>query len=390
MILNRAFRRTMTETVHIPARYEMVTNPEAMTITVGSRVFSKPDLSRRCEWDFDFKSQICEIPRETERDQKSLHKFFATMLGPKFNFRFFAVNYWLWIGNRMTTRTGNMLKFDGKHWQHYDSTLVAAANEVLPYINEAERDDLYNLIPAILTHGTSPQEIRAKIGRGAWRRVANNTISRNLLIMHATRRCKETTHLESFVRLLDMPSGVMRGIMRLESGGVGDDEIIAARITPRKRPREFQQTVDLVRDTRRMMLPDEFNPHWGYARMRREHHLATKAIMERRYSTKAFASDWTYTDKGFSAALLTSQADIATEGAVQHHCVASYARSAAMREYAVFRIEGKERATAGIRDGRVDQVYGACNSTVSEECRLFAVKIAMNYAASQIAARKAA
>jgi hypothetical protein len=326
----------------------------------------------------------------TGHDPKSLHKFFAAMLGPRFNFRFFAANYWLWVGNRMTTRTGNMLRFDGKHWQSYDSELVALANAVLPYINEAERDGLYNLIPIILTHGASPQEIRAKIGRGAWRRVANNSVSRNLLIMHATRRCKEAARLESFGRLLGMPSGVMRGVMRLESGGVGEDEIVAARITPRKRPREFQQTVDLVRDTRRMMLPDEFNPQWGYARMRREHELATKAIMERRYSNKVFAADWSFEGKGFSAALLTSQASIATEGAVQHHCVASYARSAAMLEYAVFRIEGKERATAGVRDGRVDQIYGACNAHVSDECREFANKLARNFAASRLVTQRAA
>lgn len=381
----------MTETTYIPARYPMVADHAAMTISVGSQVFSKPDLSRRPEYDFHFKQQICEPPMGHQHDQKSLHKFFAEMLGPRFNFRFFAANYWLWIGNRMTTRTGNMLKYDGKHWKRHDSELVAQANAVLPYVNEAERDGLYNLIPVILTHGLSAQEIRAKIGRGAWRRVANNSVSRNLLIMHATRRCKEAARLESFIRLLDMPSGIMPGIMRLETGGVGDNEIIAARITPRKRPREFQQTVDLVRDTRRMMLPDEFNPQWGLARMRREHDLATKAIMERRYSNKAFAPDWSFEDQGFSATLLTSQASIATEGAVQHHCVASYARNAAMREYAVFRIEGKERATAGIRNGRIDQIYGACNAQVSEECRSFAAKLAARYEANcRDAARAAA
>lgn len=375
----------MTPNKHTPPRHEMTIDHQAMTITVGSRVFTKPDLSRRAEWEFDFKGDICGFP-ETERHQKTWNKFFAEMLGPRFNFRFFAANYWLWIGNRMTQRTGNMLKYGGKHWRYYDSSLVDRAHSVLPCINEAERDGLYHLIPAILTHGASPQDIRAKIGRGAWRRVANNTVSRNLLIMHATLRCMDRARSEAFLRLLDMPSGVMRGI----SGEIGEDEIIAAHITPRKRAREFRQTVDLVSDTRRMMLPNEFNPRWGYARMRREHELATKAIMERRYSNKVFAPDWSFEHKGFSAALLTSQASIATEGAVQHHCVASYARSAAMLEYAIFRIEGKERATAGARDGRVDQVYGACNAPVSDECREFANKLARNFAASRVATQRAA
>lgn len=379
----------MSTRVYAPPHYPMVTDPKAMTISVGSNVFGKPDMSRRAEWDYCFKQQICSTPMGHPQDPKSLNKFFAEMLGPRFNFRFFAANYWLWLGNRMTTRTGNMLRFDGKHWQHYDSTLVALANDLLPYINEAERDGLYNLIPIILTHRASPQGIRAKIGRGSWRRVANNAVSRNLLIMHATMRCKEAARPEAFTRLLDMPSGVMRGIGRFASE-IGEDETIAARITPRKRAREFQQTVDIVSDTRRMLLPHEFNPQWGYARMRREHELATKAIMQRRYSDKSFAADWSFDEAGFSATLLTSQASIATEGAIQHHCVASYARSAAMREYAVFRIEGKERATAGIRGNRVDQVYGACNAQVSDECKAFVNKLARSYAASQPGTRRAA
>lgn len=376
----------MSRTAFSPPRYEMVTDPQAMTISVGSHVFSKPDLSRRSERDYHFKQQICDIPMGHPQDPKSLNKFFAEMLGPRFNFRFFAANYWLWLGNRMTTRTANMLRYDGKHWQHYDSALVGLAQPLLPYINEAERDGLYNLIPIILTHGASPQDIRARIGRGSWRRVANNSVSRNLLIMQATLRCLAPSRTETFLRLLDMPSGIMRGIR----GEVGEDEIIAARITPLKRPREFQRTLDIVGDTRRMLLPEEFNPQWGYARMRREHELATKAIMQRRYSDKTFAPDWSFDDGGFSATLLTCQASIATEGAIQHHCVASYARSCAKHEYAVFRIEGKERATAGIRGDHVDQVYGACNAQVSDECRVFAIKLAKSYAASRVAARRAA
>jgi hypothetical protein len=376
----------MADPVRYPARYEMVTDPQAMTISVGPRVFTKPDLSRRWEVDFHFKGKICEVPMGTGHDPKSLHKFFAEMLGPRFNFRFFAANYWLWVGNRMTTRTGNMLRFEGRHWRHYDSRLVATANKVLPYINEAERDGLYHLIPIILAHSASPQQIRTQIGRGAWRRVANNTVSRNRLIMHASLRCQEDERLATFLRLLDMPSGVMRAV----SGRVGENEIIAARITPLKRPEEFQQTLNIVSDTRRMMMPDEFNPEWGLARMKREHELATKAIMQMRYSDKAFAADWSLEDDGFTAALLTSQASVATEGAIQHHCVASYARDCALGEYAVFRIEGRERATLGVMKGLVHQVYGACNAGVSDECKAFAHKIAVVYTAQLANTRRAA
>lgn len=362
------------------ARHEMRSDERNMTITVGQKVFAKPDLIRRKEWDFSLKYELCIPPSDISGDNKSRHKFFAEMLGPRFNFRFFAANYWLWVGNCVTVRTGNMLRHEGKHWKQYDSSLVTQAHSVLPYINEAERDDLYHLIPAILAHGASPQEIRAKIGRGSWRRVANNSLSRNLLLMRAARRCRAEDRAAAFIRLLEIPSGVLPAIV----DGANEDEIIAARITPRKQSRVFLQTLDTVRDTRRMLTPQEFNADWGLARMRREHELATKAIMERRYSSKPFASDWRFEDDGFIATLLTSPVDIATEGATQHHCVASYAGYAAKLDYSVFRIEGKERATAGARKGRIDQVYAACNAPVSDECRAFAAKVAAQYAKSTV------
>jgi hypothetical protein len=355
---------------------EMVSDPATMTITVGDRLFNKPDVIRRPEIDFHFKCEICPTPIGLGPGPKSLHKYFSEMLGPRFNFRFFAANYWLWIGNRMTIRTANMLRYEGKHWQKYDAELVALANANLPHVNEAERDGLYNLIPAILHYGTSPQDIRAKIGRGAWRRVATNSVSRNLLLMRAARRSPSKDRDEAFIRLLDIPSGVLPAIR----GGGSEDEAIAARLTPRKRVAQFEHTLNIVYDTRRMMA-DEFNSQWGLARMQREHELATKAIMQRRYSSKAFAPAWQFSDEGFSAELLTSQAEIATEGATQHHCVASYARIAATGDYAVFRIDGKERATAGVRGGQVDQVYGACNAHVSDACKAFARKVASKYKA---------
>jgi len=362
---------------HPRAKIEMVTDSAAMRIIVGEKVFSKPDVIRRPEIDFQFKNDICPTPIGITPGVKSLHKFFAEMLGPRFNFRFFAANYWLWIGNRMTTRTANMLRYEGRHWQKYDAELVALANANLPHVNTAERDGLYNLIPAILHYSTSPQEIRAKIGRGAWRRIATNSVTRNLLLMRAARRSPSAARDEAFIRLLDIPSGVLPAIR----GGGTEDESVAAHLTPRKRVAEFENTLNIVYDTRRMM-GDDFNPEWGLARMRREHELATKMVMQRRYSTKAFAPSWQFAEEGFSAELLTSQADIATEGAMQHHCVASYANNASRGQYAVFRIDGKERATAGIIGGRVDQVYGACNSQVSEECKAFARKVASKYAAA--------
>jgi hypothetical protein len=270
-----------------------------------------------------------------------------------------------------------MLRCEGRHWQHYNPTLVKRANAVLQYINEAERDGLYNIIPIIIALGEPPQAIRASIGRGAWRLVANNSATRNVLLMNASLRSSRLGGTGRFTSLLDVPSGVMRAIH-----DAGEIEFIAARITPKKRVQEFRQTLHLVMDTKDMLPRDEFNPNWSYARMRYEHERATKEIMRRKYSPKPFAADWAFEDGGYTAALLTSKADIATEGATQHHCVASYAHMASKGEYAVFKIEGKERATAGVVKGRVQQIYGACNAEVSDDCKAFAHKLAVNYASA--------
>ncbi len=237
-----------------------------------------------------------------------------------------------------------------------------------------------NIVPLIVCFGASPQSIRALIGRGAWRRAATNSVSRNMRILHAMGRSKlreDEPSPDIFVRLLEFPSGVLRAV-----NGATDDERIAARITPRRKPVDFQNTVHLVADTKRM-LADAFNPMWSYARMWREHEEASRQILRGKFSEKRFAEPWAFKEAGFTAELLTSALDIAAEGGSMHHCVASYAKLASHGSYAVFRIEGRERATAGVRFGRLDQVYGACNANVSDECDTFARKLASEYAAAR-------
>lgn len=356
--------------------YDIITDARAMTITVGEQVFDQPVLYRRSELTDDIKEKICGTT-PWELGIKAVNQFWCARVGPRFNRRFQAANYWLWIGKRMSERTGNMLRRDGKNWHIYDDDLVLRANRVLPHIRRAECDNLYNLIPAIVVFGESPQSIRRRVGQGAWRRIANNSVTRNARIMRTVARMAGRDEIDAncFVRLLDFPSGVLSGVWSID-----EDERIAARITHMKRPIEFRHTVDLIRDTRRMLGKD-FNPAWQYQRMSREHDAAVREMMSRRYSDKRFAPDWSFAGGGFQATLLTSKLEIATEGETQRHCAASYAHHAAHGRYALFRIEGVERATAGIvpGTGKLDQVYGVCNSQVSDACRQFAFALAREY-----------
>lgn len=349
---------------------EIVSNPDTMVVSVGAFDFDRPILNMRTEIDFGIKETICGPAPTT--DVAEMHKFYCDRLGPKFNRRFQAAMYWLWIGNRLSKPVGNMLRLPRKGWRYYNDCLVARAGEVLQHIRQAEADGLLHLVPAIIVFRAAPVDIRKAIGGATWKRIAHNSRTRNERLMRTAWIHDEDPHYpDRFLRLLDFPSGVLNAV----SGFEPECEAIAARITPRKTPLVFQQTVHIVRDTRRL-LGREFNPAWSLARMQREHDAAAREVRRGRFSDKPFAEPFTYEADGFTGALLTSQLDVAIEGDTQHHCVGSYAGLAGRGEYAVIRIEGKERATAGYQytktGWQLDQVYGACNAIVKAECQAFA------------------
>lgn len=356
---------------------EIVTHWNAMTITVGDMAFTTPRLWRYAEKDCSIRLEIIgEAPWQD--GPKAAYQYYAARLGKGFNRRFQAANYWLWIGHRFEPRTANLLRHEGKHWRQYSDIIVKQAHDAFEHVKQAECDGLFNLIPLVICFGASPHEIKCMVGQGAWRRAAANTVSRNMRILHAmnrARRC-DSDPVESFQRLLDFPTGIMRGTF-----AVDDDEVIAARLTHKKTARDFTATKHLVTDTKRM-LGSDFNASWSLTRLIAEHNRAVRQVNKRHCSDKRFADAWTYEADGFRASLLTSKLDIATEGDVQHHCVASYAAEAASGSYAVFAIEGKERATAGVRNGRLDQVYAACNEPASDDCKAFAFLVAGEYARS--------
>ena len=220
--------------------HEIIADAKAMTITVGPKVFDRPVLVRIPESWTNIKRDIVDAGDLWK--PQDLNRFYCRHLGPKFNRRFQAANYYLWIAGRMTDRTANMLRCDGRRWRDYSDDLVWRANQALPHVNEAERDGLFNLIPLIVSFGQSPQRIKRCVGQGAWRRLAANSISRNCKIMQAVERfrlCARSAGRGDAIaahvcRLLDVPSGVMCGIYTGD-----DDEFIAARITHKKRIEDF-------------------------------------------------------------------------------------------------------------------------------------------------------
>jgi hypothetical protein len=154
--------------------------------------------------------------------------------------------------------------------------------------------------------------------------------------------------------------------------------LAAARVAPRIK--DFEQTLDVVRDTIRMAdrAGVEVNYNWSYRRWNEEHDRLSWNMARKGYSEKKFAEHLSFTLQGYTFTLLTSQADIAAEGMQMRHCVASYAHTASIGNYAVFKIEGKERATLGLTitatptkvlHAILQQCYGPRNQPISSELR---------------------
>lgn len=357
------------------ALHEMMVNEAAMTISVGPVLFDRPRLERVPELYSETKREICgESPHA---GLKETYQFYAQQLGPKFNRRFQAANYWLWLGGKMQPVTADMFRRIGKNWRQYDNRLVYQAHQVLPYVNEAERDGLNHLIPAIVAFGKSPSEVRKETGPATWRRIAHNSRTRNRKILQIAARPHQLENLAAnFITLLDFPSGVLPGVHDPSSL----DYAIAARVCERKTFMGLEAAYHTVVDARRM-IGDAFNPRWSMARIRREHDRATAERIKTKYSDKPFTDAWSMEVDGFTFTLLITPLDIGLEGASQHHCVGSYASEAQRGKYRVFKIEGAERATLGLWrrgpfDWAVDQVYGPCNQVVSDKCRAAAFKVA--------------
>lgn len=367
------------------AIHEIIEDPATMTITVGAKVFDRPFLAHIPEWETRIKEQI--VDRPMTGDVKALNAFYCAQLGPKFNRRFQAANFYMWIGNRMSRITGNLLRKSGAvGWRLYSPELVYRANQVLPYIKEAEADGLYHLIPAIVVFQASPSAIRREIGKGAWKRIAANSRSRNMRIMQTVEKVSDVdggNWKPNFVKLLEVRSGVLGGLLWLD-----DNAMDAARLAPRSTAMSLLETTHIIRDARRMI--GDINPAWSLARIKREHDAAMHEKRRQHFSPEAFDAPWSHSDSGFRAELLVSPLAIVTEGDTQHHCVGSYAREAQTGSYAVLKVEGAERFTIGLmrtpQGWHVDQVYAACNSPVPDPCRNFASKVASKLTADRLSA----
>lgn len=299
------------------------------------------------------------IPRALN---KKLHENF----GSKITLRLNAALYNTFIKANFPRETYFAISRRGMQWNTFSPYMVDKATKNKHLVDQAIKDRTINLIPLMLEFEEDPQQLRKRFGKGLWKQLAHTSKTRMKLLAPLMRVTPEA---------ISFRTGILPVISSyvITSGGMEDAMVASAKVAPRIK--DFVQTLDTVRDTMRMAerAGVEVNLNWSYRRWNEEHDRLSWDVARKGYSEKKFAEHLSFTLQGYTFTLLTSQADISAEGMQMRHCVASYASMASLGTYAVFKIDGKERATLGLTvvngEAILQQCYGPRNQPISSELR---------------------
>lgn len=365
------------------ALYELTSGKDF--VKLGDKVFSKyeevpkkPFLFN--EW-LQYNAKDYGVKYWEDKDEvkprvlnKKLHEYFGSKIALRLN----AALYNTFIKANFPRETYFAISRAGRRWNTFAPYMVDRALENKHLIDQAVKDKTINLIPLMLEFQEDPQQLRKRFGKGLWKQLAHTSKTR---MKHLAPLLRYSTELTS------LRTGILPLVSCYHMTTMDIDRCVltAAKVAPRIK--DFEQTLGIVRDTMRMAdrAGVEVNQNWSWRRWNEEHDRLSWDVARKGYSEKKFAEDCSFTQNGYTFTLLTSQADIAAEGMQMKHCVASYAHTASIGNYAVFKIDGKERATLGLTIGSIrdednptgsrvlhamiQQCYGHSNKIISDELR---------------------
>jgi len=200
---------------------EIVRNDDLKIITVGSSVFTRPDITHRRESNVSLKDTILkdnglEVPQwsgDLNPVQKFLiaqdasmevvlepivqkdidkirnnnvvrmNKEYAKLLGKKFNLRFYANMHEMWVKNHFQDKTSLFLREKGRQWKSYCTTKVERAHANINEIHRLEDAGQHNLIPLVLMFNERTDIIRENVGEEEWSMMASASCHRNRLFL---------------------------------------------------------------------------------------------------------------------------------------------------------------------------------------------------------------
>lgn len=323
---------------------------------------------------FDYVTHVLDIPVYFDPSKpKERNQTYYKMFGPVIHKRFSAAMHDAFILRNFPEETRFALKKVGVHWKQYDPRKVNKALKNLPLFEQAVRDKNTHLLPLMLYFEQDTQALKSRFGKGLWKKICSSSKYKLLDI---------SMYLDN-----DPEWFYTRTSVRNKIKNRGSLALVAAKIAPSEK--YARSTFDLVYDTHRLARRhgEEVNLDWSLPRWEREHERLTQKNLNENYSNVVFSLPHVVELTGYTFTKLTTEKEIAEEGRAQHHCVASYAKRASSGSYAVYRIEGLERATLGLlisTGGQhlFNQCYGSCNRLVSEElintCHAFVYELNKN------------
>jgi hypothetical protein len=262
-------------------------------------------------------------------------------------------------------------------------TLPANYKQVKPYMVQCVEDGLDHLTPIVAYYGKSPDKIKKLVGKSVWKKLANNSLTRNGLIA-------QRMPYYSMDVLVTIPSSMLKheGLLANSSCILKVVADIAKKRKLVTNKAEVAKISNTVLDTCIMKgnLNQTYSLNWSWKRWQEEHDKANKEVLLRKYSDERFRQDvYNYLEEEVvveevgTATLLVSPLEVATEGKKMRHCVGGYANMCERGNYAVYHIvdvDGKE-ATAGYRINIIDaergslelsQCYSYQNTKASDKC----------------------
>lgn len=332
--------------------------------------------------------QHFDVEGRYDNHPKTLHKVLHENFGSKIPLRFGAAMYNTFIKANIPREATFAVRQLGRHWKLFDPKRVNVAVEHNHLVQQAVRDKTLNILPLMLHHKETPQQLRSRYGKGMWKKLANTSKSR----MQYLCRLIDAGPEWADVRTCILKEVATHGLWDPRS----NTELTAAKIAPKSGM--YRGTSDMIFDTVRMS-GGQVNYDWSYKRWEEEHSRLVKEQLVKKYSDKPFSYSVEYTEDGYTFTLLNTQMQIAAEGKEMGHCVGSYANSAARDQYAVFKVEGNgERATLGLSGGTssggtsinilaqrtepefiVNQCYGRYNSGISKRLEATLLKIVKRF-----------
>ena len=240
----------------------------------------------------------------------------------------------------------------GTTWDRFEYEEIA---------EQCKKDGIENVIPAVVKFGMTPQELKKELGKSMWKKICNNSYTKNRIIYHSTKNLKNAcfedfaevpftlakssyTYQHKDIWKYMKNSGLpMKAFVKGKMYGYPDIAISSNK----EQQQEAKKIVDIYMDTFRMSqhLNQPFNPEWSVRRMHEEHERLMQMQRDILRKQEATANSVRFDEfqklpvveyNGVVATPLLTRAEVIAEGENMRHCVGGYARLCAQGTYVVY------------------------------------------------------